>query len=122
MGPRPTTIYVCQECGGQSPKWLGRCPECGSWDGLVEESPSPSRLSSLGAEIRVPDPVLLGELPEQDAQRWQTGISVLDRVLGGGLVSGSTILLAGEPGIGLLQPRAHESGVIEELLRTVPVP
>jgi DNA repair protein RadA/Sms len=95
MPSRVTTVFACQSCGSASPKWLGRCPECGEWNSYVEEvragKPEPS-----GEAVVAPVAV--------DAQaceaRVGTGMPGLDRVLGGGLVAGSVVLLGGEPGIG----------------------
>src|SRR5690242_12010734 len=107
----PKSIYSCTDCGSQSPKWLGRCPDCGAWNSFVEErSARPD-----GKDLR---PVLGGGLArayaEVDAvvsERLSSGIGEFDRVLGGGIVPGSLVLLGGEPGIGkstlLLQAAAH---------------
>ncbi|MEE2638684.1 MAG: DNA repair protein RadA [Acidobacteriota bacterium] len=97
----PNTVFVCQSCGSQVRKWLGRCPECEEWNSLVEESVT---ARSVGAERR---PSLSGERARPYAEidlsaltRMSTGISELDHVLGGGMVPGSLVLLGGEPGIG----------------------
>ena len=91
--------YVCQECGAESVKWLGRCPSCGQWNTLVEESveevnPKHALTTTFEVPRRIAD-VDLSELP-----RFSTGSGELDRVLGGGLVQGSIILIAGDPGVG----------------------
>jgi DNA repair protein RadA/Sms len=99
MGRRPTTIFVCQECGGSSPKWLGRCPDCGAWDCLVEEV-QPDSVTRGDEASRMPEVLSLQAVEEEEARRTPTGTPILDRVLGGGLVTGSAVLLAGEPGIG----------------------
>ena len=101
------TVYVCAECGAQSPKWLGKCPHCGKWNTLVEEvistEPEPAKtpkrtsLVSASGENRA---VKFQELSTPDYMRTDTGLGELDRVLGGGLVTGSVVLLSGEPGIG----------------------
>lgn len=89
-------VYVCRQCGYQSGKWLGRCPGCGEWESLVEEV----------IEIGLPfssltsHPVPLALAPEGDEARLATGLEELDRVLGGGIVPGSVVLIGGEPGIG----------------------
>ncbi|MBQ9744051.1 MAG: DNA repair protein RadA [Clostridia bacterium] len=97
------TVYVCSECDYQSPKWLGKCPSCKSWNTFTEETYTPTpepknkRISIIAENteaVRFEDM----EIPEYI--RANTGIGELDRVLGGGIVSGSVILLAGEPGIG----------------------
>ncbi len=113
---RPKHVFVCQECGSQSPKWLGRCPDCGAWNSLVEErvatpatAPAGNRYDALvpgggGAH-------LYADVELSTAARVPTGIGELDRVLGGGIVPGSMVLLGGEPGIGkstlLLQAAAN---------------
>ncbi len=109
------SVFVCQECGAQSPKWMGRCAECGAWNSLVEERPehpaattSGNRYAQLGAGGLSK---LYSDVELADAPRLSTGITEFDRVLGGGIVPGSLVLLGGEPGIGkstlLLQAAAH---------------
>jgi DNA repair protein RadA/Sms len=92
------SLFVCQGCGFQSAKWLGRCPECSEWSSLVEEMPAQS--PSLGAVGRGERPTPIGDVRLADTPRYRTGLGELDRVLGGGLVQGSLVLLGGEPGIG----------------------
>jgi DNA repair protein RadA/Sms len=94
------TFYQCQTCGYTSPKWLGKCPDCGTWNSLVEErkETSPSR-SSLG-HFRKSEPQFLSSIKAGYEQRTSTGIRELDRVLGGGVVTGSVVLVGGDPGIG----------------------
>lgn len=100
------SVYCCTQCGGQQPRWLGRCPDCGAWESLVEESrggstSGSSALSSLGgAGSSGAKPVALAEIEAGQLPRLATGQSELDRVLGGGLVPGSVTLLGGEPGVG----------------------
>ncbi len=91
------TSFSCQNCGFQSPKWLGRCPGCGEWETLVEEVDSKS-----GAEYTFPasDPVLYKDIKEAKKKRILTGIEEFNRVIGGGVVLGSLVLVGGEPGIG----------------------
>ncbi len=100
MPPRPTTAFVCQQCGSQQPKWVGRCPNCGGWNTLVEErvvAPPKGR----GAPARAARaPVSLADVPADAEERMPTGIGEFDRVLGGGVVQGSCVLLGGDPGIG----------------------
>ena len=97
MSPKSTSLFACQSCGTSSPKWLGRCPECGEWNSFVEEAreSSPPSLRAPGAAARP-----LSEVAARADSRLETGLPGLDRVLGGGLVSGSVVLLGGEPGIG----------------------
>src|SRR2546430_15153463 len=99
--PRPTTIHVCSACGHTEAKWHGQCPGCGGWNTLVEERP-PQRPSGRGPSraARVARPVPLSEVRAPAVARFATGIGELDRVLGGGLVPGSLVLLGGAPRIG----------------------
>ena len=112
------TSFICGECGFTSAKWYGRCPECGTWNSFTEQVSTVPIHSSKGKPSKQPsgtgqEPVSLKDLPGSDIPREITGISELDRVLGGGIVEGSFILLGGEPGIGrstlLLQLSAHLS-------------
>ena len=97
----PKKVYVCSECDYQAPKWLGKCPECGSWNSFVEEMyVEKSSVSAGDSAVKKETAVLFGEMDSTDCERRTTGIGELDRVLGGGLVVGSVVLLAGEPGIG----------------------
>lgn len=99
------TIYVCSECGYQSPKWLGKCTSCGAWNSFVEDVIDTSPKSAASPHIqsvreKENKAILLDELDLPEYMRNGTGMGELDRVLGGGLVYGSVVLLAGEPGIG----------------------
>ncbi len=97
--PKARTVFVCQSCGGQHPKWLGRCAECGTWNSLVEEAAGHGAVPAAGAAFAAP--VRLVDVPVEPAEsRSATGIGELDRVLGGGLVAGSVTLIGGDPGIG----------------------
>jgi DNA repair protein RadA/Sms len=89
-------MYLCQQCGYQSGKWLGRCPGCGEWESLVEEIID-IRQPTISASSQ---PMPLALAPEDDEERVSSGIEELDRVLGGGIVPGSVILIGGDPGIG----------------------
>jgi DNA repair protein RadA/Sms len=96
---KPSTRFVCQSCGYTSSKWLGRCPECGEWNSLIEESVREARPAGAvggGAD----KPRSIAEVSVDHAPRLRTGVGELDRVLGGGLVAGSLVLLGGDPGIG----------------------
>ncbi|MEO7272430.1 MAG: DNA repair protein RadA [Vicinamibacterales bacterium] len=108
------TVFACQECGAQSPKWLGRCADCGAWNSLVEErsgaeaAPTGDKRYSLAATGGAQ---LYADIDTVVAARLSSGIDEFDRVLGGGVVPGSLVLIGGEPGIGkstlLLQAAAH---------------
>ena len=83
------TLYICSECGGQSPKWAGQCPSCNAWNTLVEsvaEAPSTHRFQSLAKSAPVRR---LADIEASDVPRFSTGVSEFDRVLGGGLVPGA---------------------------------
>jgi DNA repair protein RadA/Sms len=110
------SVFVCQECGAQAPKWLGRCADCGAWNSLVEERTAPDgaaahRYALAPGAAGTQGARLFEEIDTEVARRMTTGIDEFDRVLGGGLVPGSLVLLGGEPGIGkstiLLQAAAH---------------
>lgn len=94
------TIFVCQECGTQSPGWLGRCPGCQNWNTLVEESVQPVDGAIRPALTSKEEPVLLKDVFSDEEKRLRTGNEELDRVLGGGITPASVILLGGDPGIG----------------------
>jgi DNA repair protein RadA/Sms len=97
MKGKSVAVFVCQSCGATAPKWLGRCPDCGEWNTLVEEV----RVEAVRA-VRAPTAaaVPIGDAPAEERPRTGTGLPGLDRVLGGGLVPGSVVLVGGEPGIG----------------------
>ena len=100
MASKDKTKYVCGECGYETVKWMGCCPQCGSWNTLVEVTAAAQPASGgrrLGGNARA---VTVGSVNERDAARTSTGISEFDRVLGGGVVAGSTVLVGGDPGIG----------------------
>src|SRR6185295_1656337 len=117
---KPETIFACQNCGHQSRKWLGKCPECGEWNSLVEEKAQPARKSGgrNGFKLRDVTAVAYTEIESQDDVRVSSGVTEFDRVLGGGIVPGTLVLLGGDPGIGkstlLLQvaDRLSNSGAI----------
>ena len=100
------TIFYCAECGNETPKWQGRCPACGAWNTMVErpaekapkKAPSASRGSALG--VALDRPKTMAEVETTDELRFPTGMGELDRVLGGGAVRGSLVLVGGAPGIG----------------------
>ncbi|MFH0739254.1 MAG: DNA repair protein RadA [Candidatus Omnitrophota bacterium] len=95
------TVFSCQNCGYQSPKWLGRCPDCNSWNSFVEEDfAAPAAKGKERVSLYKEAPVLLNDVEIKEDHRLKTGIAELDRVLGGGIVLGSVILVGGDPGIG----------------------
>ncbi|KIH77541.1 DNA repair protein RadA/Sms [Geoalkalibacter ferrihydriticus] len=94
------TLFTCQQCGCQSPKWLGRCPDCGQWNSLVEESVTPQRGAARGTATASSTPQRLTEVATSKEDRLLCGIGEFDQVLGGGVVAGSLILIGGDPGIG----------------------
>lgn len=99
--PKQKTIYTCSLCGYQSPKWLGKCPDCDQWNSFYEEvKTSPSRYSSLNPETSNNSPTPINEITLNTDNRILTGIKELDRVLGEGLVQGAVVLIGGDPGIG----------------------
>lgn len=114
MAKKTRLVFACRECGYNSPKWLGKCPGCNAWNTLVEEidtsSLKPSRRAALNEASK---PVPIREVKPLAASRLATGIGEFDRVLGGGFVPGSAVLLAGDPGIGkstLTLQAAHRFG------------
>ena len=118
----PRTVFACQSCGSQSQKWLGRCPDCGEWNSFVEERPvaAPVALPRGGQAPGGRGAQLYAEVDTVVAERLSSGITEFDRVLGGGIVPGSLVLLGGEPGIGkstlLLQAAAHFAANIGPVL------
>lgn len=99
-------VFVCQECGHESPKWLGRCPACSAWNAFVEERTSPqpaggtTRSLSLLGKSGEGRPLRLAEAMAAPEDRTPTGLDEFDRVLGGGVVTGAVVLIGGDPGIG----------------------
>jgi DNA repair protein RadA/Sms len=111
------SLYQCGECGGRFPKWSGRCPDCGAWNSLAETPATPTlagtRFAGYSGDATGVEVHILGQLETAEQTRATTGIQEFDRVLGGGLVGGSVVLLGGDPGIGkstlLLQTLAELS-------------
>jgi len=120
----PKTVFVCQDCGAQSPKWLGRCADCGAWNSLVEERPQEGPTAAAAGQrygLAAGDGArLYSDINLEHHARLSTGIDEFDRVLGGGVVPGSLVLLGGEPGIGkstlLLQAAANMARTIGPVL------
>lgn len=97
------SVYVCQNCGVDSPKWIGKCPSCGEWNSYVEEVVSKDaapKFQMAGVELTKQKPVLISNVETDEESRFDTSSDELNRVLGGGLVPGSLVLIGGEPGIG----------------------
>ncbi len=112
MKTRIKTVYVCQSCGTQSPRWMGKCPDCGAWNTMVEEQVEKSRDIGSAKRQGGSEPLLLNEIQARDEDRFVTKIGELDRVLGGGIVPGSVVLIGGDPGIG-------KSTLVLQMLRQV---
>ena len=97
------TVFICNQCGYESAKWYGKCPTCGEWDSMNEEQiiTETSKKSTSKRVSCVSDKVLsLSKIDSSTELRYDTGVGELNRVLGGGLVRGSLVLLSGDPGIG----------------------
>jgi len=106
--------FVCKDCGYESPKWMGKCPNCGEWNTMVEYKTNVNRKSStVNRQLRTNSPVKLSEIKAVSSGRILSGIAEFDRVLGEGFVQGSVILLAGEPGVG-------KSTLLLELTKNLP--
>ncbi|HEX5159422.1 MAG TPA: DNA repair protein RadA [Ktedonobacterales bacterium] len=111
--PKATSKFTCQQCGYESVKWMGRCPDCGEWNTFVETvSPalSGARRGGGGLRATVAQPVPLTEVEAVDARRMSTGSPEFDRVLGGGIVPGTLMLVGGDPGIGKSTIMAQTAG------------
>ena len=102
MATKSKTVFVCGECGYETPKWVGKCPGCGEWNTMVEDVrlPQKAAVSAAPRPAHTFSAMPLSQINAADEHRFVTGISELDRVLGGGIVKGSVILLSGDPGIG----------------------
>lgn len=102
MTKASNSIFVCQSCGYESRKWLGKCPECGEWNSLVEERVVKTKKGAgrAGFRLREAKAISYAEIESQDDTRVSSGVTEFDRVLGGGIVPGTLVLLGGDPGIG----------------------
>ncbi|MFN8065782.1 MAG: DNA repair protein RadA [Vicinamibacterales bacterium] len=128
MAKRPATVFVCQECGSQAAKWLGKCPDCGAWNSFVEERTPDTTvaggISGTGHRYALAGAAgsarLYRDIEVEHHARLSTGIGEFDRVLGGGIVPGSLVLIGGEPGIGkstlLLQAAANMARTVGPVL------
>ena len=96
------SIFVCQECGNEAPRWMGQCQTCRAWNSFIEEMPPPENVARIPLSSRANGgrPIRLDEIDAATHARRKTGVAEIDRVLGGGIVCGSAILIAGNPGIG----------------------
>ncbi len=101
MASKVKTVYVCSACGHEAPKWTGQCDDCGSWNTMCEQiKTSAKQISSEPSSLNFSDAKTLSQIDSNSEFRFVTKISELDRVLGGGIVKGSVVLLSGDPGIG----------------------
>ena len=103
MATKEKTVWFCTNCGNESPKWMGRCPACGEWNTMVEQTVAtgkPQRNQSQGASAPGNRPMHLKEIDSSQENRLLLGLPEVDRLLGGGIVRGSLVLIGGEPGIG----------------------
>ena len=100
MAKARSTMFFCKECGYESSKWLGQCPGCRQWNTMVEEPVVKKNSSTVKIERSSRQPTQLGEISIKEEERTSTGMKELDRVLGGGIVAGSLMLVGGDPGIG----------------------
>jgi DNA repair protein RadA/Sms len=98
--PRATSVFVCSACAAETPRWMGQCPGCGEWNSLQEETRGKTPAAKAAPARAASKPLRLAEVQAQTYERLLTGIGELDRILGGGLVPGSLVLIGGSPGIG----------------------
>ena len=115
------SVYICNECGYRSPKWLGKCPGCNNWNTLIETLDSPQKASAKSPAVKstLNRPQSITEVTHNNDTRFSTGLRELDRVLGGGVVSGELILVGGDPGIGkstLLLQICENAGKTKKIL------
>ena len=122
MAKKAKTVFMCTECGNEYTAWQGQCTYCGSWNTIVEHRVAPAEEAKADSRRRTGTegrPVKLGEVGTRDIERMSSGISELDRVLGGGIVPGSLTLISGEPGIGKSTIIAQAAGRIADSYGTV---
>ena len=116
------TVFVCTNCGNESPKWSGRCTACGQWNTMEEYTPSPAvKTSAQRGSVRISDarPKRLSEIKTDEALRFTTGMGELDRVLGGGAVRGSLVLVGGAPVAGNARLDLHAAPALVQMQRKV---
>ena len=99
MAAKTKTVFICNQCGYETAKWFGQCPGCGEWNTMTEEIKSTAKQSPV-SRASIANALTIDEITADDSIRYNTGFKELDRVLGGGLVNGSLVLLSGDPGIG----------------------
>ncbi|MCX7784995.1 MAG: DNA repair protein RadA [candidate division WOR-3 bacterium] len=117
MTKKSKTVFVCQSCGAESIKWLGQCPACQGWGTLVEEIRTKTQEHKTTKTLKN-QPVILSQITATEKLRYTTGIKELDQVLGGGIVTGSVILIGGEPGIGKTTLTLQIANAISQLSKT----
>ena len=102
MAKQEKTVWFCNNCGAESSKWVGRCPGCGEWNTMIEEKVRPAKGGRASAPLRGQESVVrpISQIETHEEQRISMPSGELNRVLGGGLVAGSLVLIGGEPGIG----------------------
>ena len=98
--PKKSTVFFCSSCGYESSKWMGQCPSCKEWNTFTEEPVVKMKRAVQTASFSSTEPVLLKDISVDDSKRIKTGFEEFDRVLGGGIVKGSLVLIGGDPGIG----------------------
>jgi DNA repair protein RadA/Sms len=116
---RARSVFFCQECGGEQPKWLGRCPDCGAWNSFVEAPVERGATRAAGAPLPKAEPQSLPTITADRVTRITVDYEEFNRVLGGGIVPGSLILIGGEPGIGKSTLLAQVSGALVRTIGTV---
>ena len=114
-------IFVCNSCGHDTPRWAGRCPNCGEWNSLSEEKVVSATSSKRSLQFESTEkPTLISEVNIEDSPRIKSGSDEFDRVLGGGLIPGSLVLIGGDPGIGkstlILQRMANYANTESDVL------
>lgn len=112
--PKPRSTYICQQCGYQSSRWMGRCPECSAWDSLVETVEEERRGTTQVSLAGAAQPQSLAEISTDGYERMTVPIGEFNRVLGGGIVPGSLVLISGDPGIGKSTLLSAVSALIAE--------
>jgi DNA repair protein RadA/Sms len=117
--PRTRTVFLCEQCGGEHPKWLGRCPDCGTWNSLVETSFARSSAGTALPSLPKAEPQSLPTVAADRFERITVAYEELNRVLGGGIVPGSMVLIGGEPGVGKSTLLAQVSGALVQKIGTV---